>query len=413
MSASKQEVVVNKIRDRSNKTEILNIVDKMPIETLKVMLSQYIIDDTNHSDSLLNQVYYEHSSINMVFSRDIMQTILSWVYYKHYKEVCELWQQLGETNRNRNIREKCKQFTTKINTNYVLDSSLTPLNTLEKQKRFIGPYKSLGEVLRLQKKLCEPVRVLVKNGIYCVEEYDIANLHIIGFEGLVLFTVGRGQLGIAVQNEVDIERIAFVGGHGEPWEKQKYCGGMLRTYKNSHLSLRNCTFEHVHVAINILQRSIVSAEECVFDIQDAPRAAIEISPLRCIVHIKNCHFKKVRPKGLLSLISKYAIRPNAMLVCYSIEAQKKIQKYNLSQFIVSNNTFEGRDWKSPLAQERVSRAHMLYDENTKWLWEISGNCMKPTKSYSMFQSMRTANTLFDVPARDYIIEPYPIYMTPH
>ncbi len=49
MSASKKEVVVGKIRDRSNKIEILNIVDKMPPETLKVMLSQYIIDDTKPS----------------------------------------------------------------------------------------------------------------------------------------------------------------------------------------------------------------------------------------------------------------------------------------------------------------------------------------------------------------------------
>ncbi|MCP4987333.1 MAG: hypothetical protein GY928_15150, partial [Colwellia sp.] len=179
----------------------------------------------------------------------------------------------------------------------MLDSSLTPFNTLEIQKRFIGPYKSLGEVLHLQKKLCEPVRVLVKNGVYGVEGYDIANLHIIGLEGLVLFTIGCGTMGMAIQNEVEIQGIAFVGGDGDHNETQEHSCGILRTCKKSHLSLRNCTFERAHVAINIMEKSIVSAEECVFNIQEVPRAAIEISPLSCKVHIKKCHFKKVRAKS--------------------------------------------------------------------------------------------------------------------
>ncbi|MCP4984672.1 MAG: hypothetical protein GY928_01025 [Colwellia sp.] len=237
----------------------------------------------------------------------------------------------------------------------------------------------------------------MKNGIYCVEEYDIANLHIIGFEGLVLFTIGCGQMGMAIQNEVEIQGIAFVGGDGAHNETQEHSCGILRTCKNSHLSLRNCTFEHVHVAINILEKSIVSAEECVFKIQEVPRAAIEISPLSCKVHIKKCHFKKVRAKS-----NPLQCYPNAMLVYYHFETQNEFKKFKLSQFIVNNNTFEGTDWKSPLVQERVSRAHMLYDENTKCLWEISGNFMKPTKSYSMLQSMRTANTLFEVPAREFM-----------
>ncbi len=178
----------------------------------------------------------------MVLGRDIMQTILSWVYYKHYKE--------GETNRNRNIREKCKQFTTKITANYVLDSSLTPFNTLEIQKRFIGPYKSLGEVLHLQKKLCEPVRVLVKNGVYGVEGYDIANLHIIGLEGLVLFTIGCGTMGMAIQNEVEIQGIALLA-------------EMVIITKHKYILVVSCVHARNTLGITISTRKSVSSTHVV------------------------------------------------------------------------------------------------------------------------------------------------------
>ena len=125
------------IRSASNVTDLLPILQHLPLFALKSFINQQIEQQTAAAQKI---IYFNSSSIHDILPSDAMQHILSFGDFYRQKAVSKQWKLLAEQNENikmNNLYQSVPQ--TESGSTFIIHPKRTHLNSVEIARGFIGP----------------------------------------------------------------------------------------------------------------------------------------------------------------------------------------------------------------------------------------------------------------------------------
>ncbi len=352
-------------------------------------------------------------NINLTLGQDVIQYILSFLFFRDYVHLCVLWNKLSEANQQKNVRDKCNGFATSNSINFVVDYRMSPLNYTEKnQCQLVGPFSTIPEALLSSRDSDTTCKVFVKDGCYAVDFVNICDVDIIALEGRVMFRCGFPLAPLRLEGKILLYGIDFAGALFSFQTEGK--NTLLRTMSNCDVVVQNCSFKRTDTAIAIWRGSKVRICNCWFT-QTSTDCAIQASAVQCNITVAHNQFRKIdsvyeqyrQCQAILIQHSKMIIHNKYQyrVLCphFNSTSQNKycqLEKSKTSKLHITGNVFVGDNWSYPIAEERPYIGHciQIYKNKTD-LFHIAENVMRDCGKdyeYNPKQSVTIANTLFQV-----------------
>ena len=174
--ASWRSALKQHIRSATHVTELLIILQQIPLDSIKQFMIPKIGELTDES---LRKSYYNSLSINEIFSDDLLQCILSFSGCYNEKGVNKKWKSLSDKNESLYLKQlyktdkiagiKLMKYDENINKTWIIHQDRKRLHLVEEALGFKGPINDLRTAAMVYK---DNDKLLVYGGDYLTDTDD-------------------------------------------------------------------------------------------------------------------------------------------------------------------------------------------------------------------------------------------------